>query len=158
MGAETGRERAGAAIRAFRQEDVAPVTRILERTPEAANWAAESYREALSWPGVLALVCETEGKVSGFIIARHVADEAEVLNLAVEPERRGKGEGGELLKKALEELRERGTRRVFLEVRESNETGIAFYTKRGFVKTGRREGYYREPEEAAVVMELKLTG
>jgi len=158
MGAETKRERAGAAIRAFRGEDVAPVTRILKRTPEAANWAAESYSEALSWPGVLALVSETEGKVSGFIIGRQVADEAEVLNLAVEPERRGKGEGGELLKKALEELRASGTRRVFLEVRESNETGIAFYAKRGFVKTGRREGYYREPEEAAVVMELKLTG
>ncbi len=92
MGAETKRERAGAAIRAFRGEDVAPVTRILERTPEAANWAAESYSEALSWPGVLALVSETEGKVSGFIIGRQVADEAEVLNLAVEPERRGKGE------------------------------------------------------------------
>ncbi len=158
MGAETRRERAGASIRAFRGEDVASVTRILERTPEAANWAAESYGEALSWSGVLALVCETEGKVCGFIIARQVADEAEVLNLAVEPERRGKGEGGELLKKALEELRGRGASRVFLEVRESNETGIAFYTKRGFVKTGRREGYYREPEEAAVVMELKLTG
>src|SRR5216684_590625 len=126
MGAETGRERAGAAIRAFRGEDVALVARILEKAPEAANWAAESYGEALS--------------------------------LAVEPERRGKGEGGELLKKALEELRASGTRRVFLEVRESNETGIAFYAKRGFVKTGRREGYYREPEEAAVVMELKLTG
>src|SRR6266705_2993706 len=126
MGAETKRERAGAAIRAFAGEDVAPVTKILEKTPEAANWSAESYGEA--------------------------------LNLAVEPERRGKGEGGELLKKALEELRAQGARRVFLEVRESNETGIAFYAKRGFVKTGRREGYYREPEEAAVVMELKLTG
>ncbi len=158
MGAETKRERAGAAIRAFGGEDVAPVTKILEKTPEAANWAAESYGEALSWSGVLALVCETEGKVCGFIIAKQVADEAEVLNLAVAPETRGKGEGGELLKKALEELRGRGASRVFLEVRESNETGIAFYTKRGFVKTGRREGYYREPEEAAVVMELKLTG
>src|SRR2546426_262035 len=132
MGAETGRERAGAAIRAFRGEDVAPVARILEKAPEAANWAAESYGEALSWPGVLALVSETEGKVCGFIIARQVADEVEVLNLAVAPERRGKGEGGELLKKALEELRERGTRRAVLEGRESHETGIAFYAKRRF--------------------------
>jgi ribosomal protein S18 acetylase RimI-like enzyme len=28
----------------------------------------------------------------------------------------------------------------------------------GFARTGRRPGYYREPEEAAVLMEKKLTG
>jgi len=47
---------------------------------------------------------------------------------------------------------------VFLDVRESNESAIAFYEKWGFCKKGRRAGYYHDPEEAAIVMEMKLTG
>jgi ribosomal-protein-alanine N-acetyltransferase len=158
MAAETQRERAEATIRAFLPADVAAVTTILREVPEAANWTAESYREALNWPGTVALISEEEGKVSGFILGRQVADEGEILNLAVTVAYRRRGEGGALLKAAFAEFQSRGVSRVFLEVRESNETGIAFYEKRGFSKMGRRAGYYRDPDEAAIVMEKKLAG
>jgi ribosomal protein S18 acetylase RimI-like enzyme len=45
-----------------------------------------------------------------------------------------------------------------MEVRESNAGAIAFYQKQGFSKSGRRPGYYRDPVEAAILMEKKLTG
>ncbi len=106
----------------------------------------------------MSLVREWDGEVIGFIIGRQVADEAEILNLAVAPSARRRGEGGALLEAALEEFRSRGVSRAFLEVRESNETGMSFYEKRGFFKTGRRPGYYRDPVEAAIVMEMKLAG
>ena len=86
------------------------------------------------------------------------AEEAEILNLAVVLAKRRKGEGGALLKAAMDEFQARHVSRVFLEVRESNEGGIAFYERHGFLKTGRRASYYRNPEEAAIVMEKKLTG
>jgi ribosomal protein S18 acetylase RimI-like enzyme len=35
---------------------------------------------------------------------------------------------------------------------------MAFYEKHGFAQVGRRKGYYRNPDEAAVTMETKLTG
>jgi ribosomal-protein-alanine N-acetyltransferase len=57
---------------------------------------------------------------------------------------------------ALEEFQSREVSRVFLEVRESNQAGIAFYAKHGFSKTGLRPAYYRDPAEAAVMMEKKL--
>jgi ribosomal protein S18 acetylase RimI-like enzyme len=57
----------------------------------------------------------------------------------------------------MDEFRARQVSRVFLEVRESNEAGIAFYRKHGFSNTGRRAGYYRDPDEAAIVMEMKLS-
>jgi ribosomal-protein-alanine N-acetyltransferase len=106
---------------------------------------------------VVALVSGVEGKVAGFIIGRLVGDEAEILNLAVTPARRRQGDGGALLAAALEEFASRRVSRVFLEVRESNETAISFYSKHGFTKTGRRSGYYRDPDEAAIVMHRKLT-
>jgi ribosomal-protein-alanine N-acetyltransferase len=91
-------------------------------------------------------------------MGRQVGDEGEILNLAVTPAQRRKGEGGALLDGVLKEFAARRVSRVFLEVRESNETGIAFYSKHGFAKTGRRPGYYRDPEEAAIVMEKKIAG
>jgi [ribosomal protein S18]-alanine N-acetyltransferase len=158
MAAELKRERAGAGIRMFRESDITAVAAILREAPEAANWTEESYREALNWPGLVAFVSEGDAGVAGLLIARQMADEAEILNVAVMPEKRRRGEGSAMLKAALEEFRARGASRVFLEVRESNEAGIGFYQKRGFFKTGRRAGYYREPDEAAIVMQIKLAG
>ncbi len=157
MAAETKSERVAATIRGFRQSDVLAATMILGEAPEAANWPEESYQEVLTWPGVVALVSEVDEKVTGLILGRRVADEAEILNLAVLPPARRRGEGGALLKAALEEFRSRGVTRVFLEVRESNMTAITFYAKHGFEKAGRRGGYYRNPDEAAIVMAKKLT-
>jgi ribosomal-protein-alanine acetyltransferase len=158
MSAETKRELGESTIRAFREADVAAVTEILRTSPEASQWTDWGFKELLGWRGVLALVSEQERKVCGFIISRQVAEEAEILNLAVLVAKRRRGEGGALLKAAMEELRERKVSRVFLEVRESNEAGTTFYERQGFSKTGRRAGYYRDPDEAAIKMERRLAG
>jgi len=143
-------------IRAFREADAAAATEILRGSPEAAQWTELGFRELLGWRGVVALVCEEERKIIGFVIGRQVAKEAEILNLAVHLLQRRKGEGGELLKAALDELRVRRVSRVFLEVRESNAIAVAFYTKHGFSKAGSRAGYYHNPNESAIIMERKL--
>lgn len=144
-------------VRGFLPADAAAVTRILKESPQAGDWTEESVRESSRWRGIVALVSEREGEVTGFIIGRHVEDEAEILNLAVSPARRGKREGGALLKAALDEFRARQVSYVFLEVRESNEMGIAFYAKHGFEQRDIRHNYYQNPAEAAIVMEKKLT-
>jgi ribosomal-protein-alanine N-acetyltransferase len=156
MGVETEREHAGATIRALGLGDVQAVAAIGQVTPEAANWTEESYREALSWVGVVPLVCEHAGRITSFVIGRQVSDEAEILNVAVARSSRRKGQGAALLEAALREFRARRVSQVFLEVRESNETGIAFYEKQGFSRTARRSNYFRDPDEAAIVMETKL--
>lgn len=156
MGAETKREHAAITIRAFVPSDAAAVAGILKDSPQAADWTEASIRDSAGWGGSVALVSEREGKVTGYLIARQVADQAEILNLAVSLKRRRKGEGGALLKAALDELRAQQVRSVFLEVRESNETGIAFYSQCGFSRKDIRLNYYRDPEEAAVVMGKKL--
>jgi [ribosomal protein S18]-alanine N-acetyltransferase len=158
MGAETKRECAEARVRAFVPGDAAAVAGILKESPQAADWTVASLRDSAGWRGSVALVCESEEKVSGFIIGRQVADQAEIMNLAVSLARRGRGEGGALLNAALDEFRARQAGHVFLEVRESNAAGIAFYAKHGFSKKEVRPMYYRSPDEAAVVMERKLTG
>ncbi len=156
MGAETMRGPTASTIRAFRETDAAAATEILKGSLEAAQWTEWGFKELLGWRGVLALVSEHEKKLCGFIIGRQASEEAEILNLAVILAKRRKGEGGALLKAAMDEFRARRVSRVFLEVRESNEGGIVFYEKHGFLKTGRRAGYYHNPDEAAIAMEKKL--
>jgi ribosomal-protein-alanine N-acetyltransferase len=106
----------------------------------------------------VSFVHESEGRLTGFFLGRRLAEEAEVLNLAVRQESRRKGIGGSLLQAVVQELCKLGVGRVYLEVRESNVEAKSFYKNHGFRVTGRRPKYYREPDEAAVLMEKKLTG
>lgn len=144
------------AIRKFRPDDSVALAKILHSSAEASQWPPESYQQLTRLPGSVALVCEADGRVSGFLIARQVLDEAEVLNVAVLPEARRKGQASALLAAACEQLRRSGVLRVFLEVRASNQPAIAFYRKHGFNESGRRKAYYRDPVEDALCMEQKL--
>jgi ribosomal-protein-alanine acetyltransferase len=139
-------------IRAFRAGDELAASEILLEAREAAAWSATALRKACSSQGVHAFLSERKGKASGFIIGRQVADEAEILNLAVCAPYRRKGEGTALLERIVAQLKEAGVRRFFLEVRESNRGAIAFYEGLGFRPAGRREGYYEGPSEAALVL------
>jgi [ribosomal protein S18]-alanine N-acetyltransferase len=158
MGGESEGTTRLAGIRGFRPEDIPELVSITEESAESASWSREGYQKLCGLEGFLAFVNETAGYISGFVAGRHVADEGEILNLAVRRQNRRRGEGHTLLTAILKQFHRRGVNKVFLEVRESNEAGIAFYEKMGFAKTGRRPGYYREPEEAALLMEKKLTG
>src|SRR5262249_23924557 len=101
-------------------------------------------------------VSERQGGITGVVIGRRVGDEAEILNLAVRPENRRRGEGTELVRKMLEAFAGNGVSRVFLEVRESNAGAIGFYERLGFQAAGSRKDYYQNPTEAAKVMEVSL--
>jgi ribosomal-protein-alanine N-acetyltransferase len=143
-------------IRPLRPGDAKALARILQSACEAAQWPLESYERMTQLPGAVALVCETSTGVTAFLIARQVADEAEVLNLAVLTEARRQGQATAVLAAAMRQFRASGVLRIFLEARESNQPAIAFYAKHGFTPTGRRKAYYRDPVEDALCMEMKF--
>jgi len=144
-------------IREFRgKEDAAQVASILRATPEATLWNERDLSRMRELSGVTAYVSAGDDGISGVVIGRRVADEAEILNLAVRRENRRRGEGKSLVGKLLEEYRIQEVSRVFLEVRESNTAAIAFYERLGFHPVGRRKDYYQEPKEDALVLERRL--
>jgi ribosomal-protein-alanine acetyltransferase len=155
--ASEGAAKPGFVIRAFNAGADAPkVAEILREAKGAASWWEEGLRETALLPGVLAFVSDRQGAITGFVVGRRVLDEAEILNLAVIAEMRRQGEGFALVRRILEEFSKLKVSRVFLEVRESNAGAIAFYRGLGFEAVGRREDYYQDPREAAMVMELWL--
>lgn len=96
------------------------------------------------------------GGVTGYVIARAIADEGEILNLAVAPDGRRGGVGRALATEVLRVLGGRGVRDVFLEVRESNAGARALYAAHGFLEVGRRPRYYRRPVEDAIILRAAI--
>ena len=145
-------------IRVFRVTDAPAIAEILRDSAEAAQWPPGSYAKLAESPGGLVLVYEASGQPVGFLAARQAADEAEILNIAVQPDFRGKGVASALLLAALDEFRCSSIASVFLELRESNLPALTLYNRHGFTPSGRRKAYYHHPTEDAISMLRKLTG
>ena len=99
---------------------------------------------------------EADHPVVGFIVARQLADEIHINNVAVKPEFRGRGIGRMLMKTALAWGREINARQAVLEVRAGNGRAHQLYRGCGFEVIGRRRSYYRSPVEDALLMAVSL--
>ena len=124
-------------------------------------WSALDFERLLADRAVLAdgVFLGRRAEPAGFILSRIVADEAEVLSVAMGPEARGQGHAGPLLAHHLGELLRAGARTVHLEVDEGNAPALAVYRRLGFREVGRREGYYARTDgtrAAALTMKREL--
>ena len=122
-------------------------------------WSRRSFASLLDDPRVrFSVACLPGGvgpAVVGYVVIWLVADEAELANLAVAPDRRRQGIGQYLLDAAMAEAVAGGAASLYLEVRESNVAARALYGGRGFVSVGRRPSYYRNPAEDALLLRYR---
>jgi ribosomal-protein-alanine N-acetyltransferase len=113
-------------------------------------WDAAAIAALLATPGTFAFQSD-----DGFVLARAVAGEAEILTLAVAPAARGKGVGRALLEAAMTKAKALGAETMFLEVGADNPAALALYAGLGFAKVGDRKAYYNGRD--ALVLRLPLT-
>jgi ribosomal-protein-alanine N-acetyltransferase len=116
-------------------EDLDEVMRIMGRAFRPCfgeGWTLSQCAGILPMSGVTLTIGEDDGNAIGFALARAVSDEAELLLIAVDPERQGHGAGSSLLQDFIATARAGGASRLHLEV--------------GFVPAGRRRNYYRGPD------------
>jgi [ribosomal protein S18]-alanine N-acetyltransferase len=144
------------APRPFGSADVEAVAE-LERAVFGDPWSKRAFHEILALDHVRGFVVDgARGAADGYAFCSAVADEGEILNLAVAPTHRRRGLGKALLHTCLAWMAERGAATAYLEVRRSNEAAIAMYGAEGFATVGVRPNYYRRPTEDAVTMSLGL--
>jgi tRNA threonylcarbamoyladenosine biosynthesis protein TsaB len=146
-------------FRRSRPSDQARICEILadaKLSPRLVESSATA--ESTEVGSIVVQVCERAGKVVGLLQWRNLGEEVEVLDVAVAAKHRRQGNAGFLLEEFLRLIQEHGIRDVFLEVRESNLPAIALYRKFGFSTTGRRPNYYQQPDEAAILLRLNISG
>ena len=142
-------------IRLLEFRDIEDVLAIQSLCPEIAQWTAWDYHrvakgEMAGW------VAERKAAIIGFLVARRIASDLEILNFAVKPDARRQGIGGALLEEALRWAKSFDAPRAFLEVRVSNLAALRFYELYHLHTTGRRPRYYAAPIEDALVLAAPL--
>ena len=100
--------------------------------------------------GVSFYVIENDDVVIGYIGRYYFFQEAEVLNFVVDESYQRQGYGQKLFDKMVKDMKD--VKRITLEVRASNIKGINFYTKNGFKQVGVRKKYYKNGEDALLLL------
>jgi ribosomal-protein-alanine acetyltransferase len=136
----------------LKEEDISGIAEIETSLFKNQAWSLEQIRSELERPENLVIVVKDDFLgVIGYIIIKVLLDEAEILRFGVKKENQGKGIGKGLLMVALDELRRRGVKKVFLEVSADSIKAQRLYEKFGFKKIGERKDYY-SPGKPAFVM------
>ncbi len=131
---------------------------MIERAAFSDPWSRKAFLELLAQPHIRAFAVDgPDGRLAGYALASVVADEGEILNLAVEPGARRRGLGHILLDAMLAMFRRETVVAVYLEVRTSNAAALRLYQTAGFRSVSTRRAYYRNPTENALTMALHLT-
>lgn len=135
-------------IRSATPQDVQAMADLEASEPMGSQWTVVQIEEDLKKSDAIVLVSEIDGQINGHAVAWWIANEVEIMTLAVSPTSRRTGLGMKLLE-AL--LAARKHRKAFLELRESNQPALSLYLRAGFEIVGRRKAYYRDGEDALIM-------
>jgi ribosomal-protein-alanine N-acetyltransferase len=151
-------------IRPLVSRDVEAILAIQAACPEIAQWTAWDYDrvargEMAGWVATedSHVDAEAGAEVKGFLVARRLSNELEILNFAVESNWRRCGIGAALLVSAQQWAQTFQATHAILEVRASNLAALRFYERHNFEVVGRRPQYYTAPVEDALLLTATLT-
>lgn len=119
-------------------------------------WPQAFFLEALPEPAAVCLVAERGGVIAGYLVATLAPPIAELQNVATAPAHQRCGVARALLDELIALCRVRGVRELGLEVRVSNAAAQTLYRTHGFRLEGLRRGYYKAPDEDALLMGKRL--
>ncbi len=133
--------------------DLAQIEEI-ERSSYPTPWSRSMFASELSKPSSLCLGAhDTEtGQLVGYLVISRYVDAWHVMNVAVDPDHRGRGVGTMLLERLFDLTADDARRGYTLEVRVTNRKAIELYERLGFRSRGLRRGYYTDNREDALIM------
>ncbi len=142
-------------VRAMTAADL-PAVLAAEQAVFSDPWTEPFFRSLLGRPETHARVAEREGHLAGYAITVLRPPAGDLENLATLPDQRRNGVARALLDDALAACAAARVRELTLEVRVSNDAAQALYRAYGFRLSGLRPGYYRRPEEDALLMTRRV--
>jgi ribosomal-protein-alanine N-acetyltransferase len=118
-------------------------------------WPERSlHYEVTGNPAARCWVAESGKRLVGMLILWMIVDEAHIATVATHPDFRRQGIAKSLLVEALNSAYNEGAKSALLEVRAGNKSALKMYAGLGFEIVGRRERYYKDNHEDAILMTL----
>jgi [ribosomal protein S18]-alanine N-acetyltransferase len=142
-------------IRRMTEKDLTAVAKIEEQV-FTDPWSYASFKSDINNEMAFPIVAINNDIVVGYSCLYAVADEMQIGNFAVSSEYRKMGIGKLLMNEVIRLAGERNCKFIFLEVRESNSPAQALYSSYDFKPVGRRNRYYKNPVENAIIMVKEL--
>ena len=124
----------------------------IERQVFSQPWSEQGFLSALQSPDTLYLIVWKDGRIIGYCGFLQSFEEADVTNVVVKEEWRGRGVGRRMLKELMDQGKKRGVERYTLEVRTGKTAAIKLYENLGFESVGIRKDFYEFPREDALIM------
>jgi ribosomal-protein-alanine N-acetyltransferase len=128
----------------------------IENQSFPSPWSQSAFIQEIENPISHMWALLEDDRLVGYVCFWLFDREIQLINIAVHPERRGKGLGRLLMTRMIDTGFSKGSQYIWLEVRLSNLSAKLLYHRLGFEAIGRRRGYYRETKEDAIVMVLSL--
>ena len=143
---------------------------IIQKKCSLSEWTCKDYKNEFERIDSRQIIATKTKTIVGFGILRLISpfnktffsklsfkfEEAEILNIAVDPILQNKGIGNSMLEKMVAVSSSSGVKRIWLDVRESNNKAINFYKKNKFHYAYSRQNYYQSPSENAWIMKREL--
>lgn len=129
-------------VTAFDLALLAELHAAIFKAPWDQPWSAQSFAEILAMPGAQGWLVSGGETPIGFMLARFALDEGEILLTGIVPEARRRGHAARLMRVLMDQARQAGIGRLFLEHAAGNEAAGALYGRFGFCAIGRRRAYY----------------
>ena len=132
------------------KEDLIKLVYLEKRAFEVGPYTIEMLEYALYEAGDMAFKIEDQGKIVAYLMAAPVSGTSiDIESIAVDPDYRGKGFAKILFTFTEKLAREKGYKKIELEVREFNREAIGLYERLGFSKAEFLENYYIEKYEGS---------
>jgi ribosomal-protein-alanine N-acetyltransferase len=142
-------------LRRLMLDDLTEIEEI-ERRSYPTPWSRSMFAGELAKPSSICLggfeADEEDSALIGYLIVSRYVDAWHVMNVAVDPDHRGRGVATMLLERLFEVTADDARRGYTLEVRVSNRKAIDLYERLGFRSRGLRRGYYTDNREDALIM------
>ncbi len=129
---------------------------FIESVSNIPSWTNEMFEAEFAKKNAFFYGIFYNRKVVGFLLVNTVVDEVHILKFGILPEFRYKGLGKKLLAYVVDDIKQKGQKYVWLEVRKSNNIALKLYSSQGFRLQGLRKEYYANNNEDAYIMVLEI--
>jgi ribosomal-protein-alanine N-acetyltransferase len=152
--------------------DIPAMMELEQESATSAHWSREQYENLFAIgdhelvenfilvaedpADAIGTAAAPADQMIGYLAARQIDRDWELQNIVVSEKSRRRGIGTFLLNQFIGHARAKNGSRIFLEVRESNQSARALYNKLGFQATGMRRTYYANPIEDAIIYYLVI--